>query len=290
MGDDKIRLCDIYIYVKFLKLRVMEKIIVKDLTLQAVRKSAENAEVENAEVVEKRAYYREGRRMKPLERIEYLAQNFDKFLMFNPEYEQTGLMQIAMSATKDVGAYQLGNTEYLDDMLVSRNPMRGARYFVASLGEARNCASAHRRFQRCLCSETYFITCDKDEVHLDKLLGNNDWMYADRVDHALEIVVKKLSGRVEKKASWYVFSYKEFANEFGRVGTYVDRSGQKKLILCMANSGTIVPDIAEDAIKLTKIERNGEYIDIVNQLIRFRMLSDNIIGRVSADNIEEIIR
>lgn len=271
----------------------MEKIIIRDLTLQAVRKSAqvENTEVENAEVVEKRAYYREGRRMKPLERIEYLAKHFDKFLMFNPEYEQTGLMQIAMSATKDVGAYQLGNTEYLDDMLVSRNPMRGARYFVASLGEARNCASAHRRFQRCLCSETYFITCDgKGEVLLDKLLNNNDWMYADRVDHALEIVVKKLSGRIEKKPSWCVFSYKEFTNEFGRVCTYIDRSGQKKLILCMANSGTIIPDIAEDAIKFTKVERNGEYIDIVNQLIRFRMLSDNIIGRVSADNIEEIVR
>ena len=269
----------------------MEKIIVKDLTLQAVRKSAENAEVENAEVVEKRAYFREGRRMRPIEKVEYLAKHFDKFLMFNPEYEQTGLMQIAMSATKDVGAYRLGNTEYLDDMLVSRNPMRGARYFVASLGEARNCASAHRRFQRCLCSETYFIICDKSgEVRLEKLLNNNDWMYADRVDHALKIVVKKLGGRFEEKASWSVFSYKEFANEFGRVCTYVDRSGKKKLILCMANSGTIIPDIAEDAIKFATVERNGEYLDIVNQLIRFRMLSDNIIGRVSADNIEEIVR
>ncbi len=267
-------------------------VIIRDLTLQAVRKSAqvENAEVENAEVVEKRAYFREGRRMRPIEKVEYLAQNFDKFLMFNPEYEQTGLMQIAMSATKDVGAYQLGNTEYLDDMLVSRNPMRGARYFVATLDEVRNCASAHRRFQRCLCSETYFIICDKNgEVRLDKLLNNNDWLFADRVDHALEVVVKKLGGRVEKKAKWGVFSYKEFANEFGRVGAYIDRSGKKKLVFCTANSGTILADISENEIKFAEVERKGERTDIVNPQLRFRLFSDNLVVRVSAENINAVV-
>lgn len=265
-------------------------VIIRDLTLQAVRKSAENAEVENAEVVEKRAYFREGRRMKPLEKVEYLAKHFDKFLMFNPEYEQTGLMQIAMSATKDVGAYQLGNTEYLADVLVSRNPMRGARYFVATLDEVRNCASAHRRFQRCLCSETYFIICDKNgEVRLDKLLNNNDWLFADRVDHALEVVVKKLGGRVEKKAKWGVFSYKEFANEFGRVGAYIDRSGKKKLVFCTANSGTILADISENEIKFAEVERKGERTDIVKPQLRFRLFSDNLVVRVSAENINAVV-
>lgn len=272
----------------------MERIIVKDLTLQAVRKKAENAEVENLEAEEqevRRHSYRDGSRMKPLEKVEYLAKNFDKFLLFNPEFKQTGLMQIAMSATKDVGAYQLGNTEYIEDMLVSRNPMRGAKYFVSAIGEVRNCASAHRRFQRCLCSETYFIICDEFEVvSMEKLLNNNDWLFADRVDHAFEIVVKKLGGRMaERQPQWVSFSYAGI-KDFGRVGFYADIEGEEKLIVCMANSGTILADIAEDEIKFTEVERNGERTDIVNPQLRFRLLSDNLVVRVSADNVNAIMR
>ena len=275
----------------------MERIIIKDLTLQAVRKSAENAEnaevenLENAEEQEVRRHnYRDGSRMKPQERIEYLAKNFDRFLMFNPEYEQTGLMQIAMSATKDVGAYQLGNTEYLADVLVSRNPMRGARYFVATLGEVRNCASAHRRFQRCLCSETYFIVSDEYGVTLEKLLNNNDWLFADRVDHAFEIAVKNFGGEMsEKKPQWVNFSYAGIKN-FGRIGFYTDIEGEDKLILCTANSGTILANIAEDEIKFAEVERKGERTDIVNPQLRFRLLSDNLVVRVSAENINAVMR
>lgn len=268
----------------------MEKIIIRDLTLQAVRKSAEVENLENAEKQEvRRHYYRDGSRMKPLEKVEYLAKHFDKFLMFNPEYEQTGLMQIAMSATKDVGAYQLGNTEYMADILVSRNPMRGARYFVATLDEVRNCASAHRRFQRCLCSETYFITCDEYSVTLEKLLNNNDWLFADRVDHALEIVVKKLGGDMsEKKPQWVNFSYAGI-KDFGRVGFYTDIEGEDKLILCMANSGTILADISENEIKFAEVERKGERTDIVNPQLRFRLFSDNLVVRVSAENINAVV-
>lgn len=269
----------------------MERIIVKDLTLQAVRKKAENAE--NAEKVEnvRRYNYREGSCMKPQEKIAFLARNFDRFLVFNPEYMQTGTLQFAMSATKDVGAYQIGNTEYLDDMLVSRTPVRGARYFVASLGEARNCASAHRRFQRCLCSETYFVTCDENGlVSMEKLLNNNDWLIANRVDYAFEIVVKKLGGMMAKKQpQWVNFSYAEI-KDFGRVGFYTNHEGQSRLILCMANSGTILTDISEEEISLTMVEWNGEFRSVVNQVLRFKMLSDNLIVRVSADNVNAFIK
>lgn len=146
--------------------------------------------------------------MKPYEKVRFLAGHFDRFIEYNPEYVQEGPIQIAVSATKDVGAYQIGPDEYMEDVLVSRMPLRGAKYFVALLGEARNCASSHRRFQRCLYANTFYLHIDgKGVIHLDRLLDNNDWLFADRVDRALEITVERLGGKMSEaeKARWCDF-------------------------------------------------------------------------------------
>lgn len=143
-----------------------KKVIISDLTLSA----AEGV----AETKAKRFWEN---RMKPYEKVRFLAGHFDRFIEYNPEYVQEGPIQIAVSATKDVGAYQIGPDEYMEDVLVSRMPLRGAKYFVALLGEARNCASSHRRFQRCLYANTFYLHIDgKGVIHLDRLLDNNDWL------------------------------------------------------------------------------------------------------------------
>ncbi len=68
--------------------------------------------------------------MKPYEKkVRFLAGHFDCFIEYNPEYVQEGPIQIAVSATKDIGAYQIGPDEYMEDVLVSRMPLRGAKYF-----------------------------------------------------------------------------------------------------------------------------------------------------------------
>lgn len=165
-----------------------KKVIISDLTLSA----AEGV----AETKAKRFWEN---RMKPYEKVRFLAGHFDRFIEYNPEYVQEGPIQIVVSATKDVGAYQIGPDEYMEDVLVSRTPLRGAKYFVALLGEARNCASSHRRFQRCLYANTFYLHIDgKGIIHLDRLLDNNDWLFADRVDRALEIAVKRLGGKCLK--------------------------------------------------------------------------------------------
>ena len=145
-----------------------KKVIISDLTLSA----AEGV----AETKAKRFWEN---RMKPYEKVRFLAGHFDRFIEYNPEYVQEGPIQIVVSATKDVGAYQIGPDEYMEDVLVSRTPLRGAKYFVALLGEARNCASSHRRFQRCLYANTFYLHIDgKGIIHLDRLLDNNDWLFA----------------------------------------------------------------------------------------------------------------
>lgn len=50
--------------------------------------------------------------MKPYEKVRFLAGHFDRFIEYNPEYVQEGPIQIVVSATKDVGAYQIGPDEY----------------------------------------------------------------------------------------------------------------------------------------------------------------------------------
>lgn len=165
-----------------------KKVIISDLTLSA----AEGV----AETKAKRFWEN---RMKPYEKVRFLAGHFDRFIEYNHEYVQEGPIQIAVSATKDVGAYQIGPDEYMEDVLVSRMPLRGAKYFVALLGEARNCASSHRRFQRCLYANTFYLHIDgKGVIHLDRLLDNNDWLFADRVDRALEITVERLGGKMSE--------------------------------------------------------------------------------------------
>ncbi len=258
-----------------------KKVIISDLTLSA----AEGV----AETKAKRFWEN---RMKPYEKVRFLAGHFDRFIKYNPEYVQEGPIQIVVSATKDVGAYQIGPDEYMEDVLVSRTPLRGAKYFVALLGEARNCASSHRRFQRCLYANTFYLHIDgKGVIHLDRLLDNNDWLFADRVDRALEIAVKRLGGKMseEEKPQWCDFSYGEI-KDFGRVGYYAAKDGRKRLIICMLNSGTILPELDANDVKLSVLSRKGEYSDMVNPLLRFRMLSNNIVARVSADNVNAFMR
>ena len=257
-----------------------KKIIVSDLTLSAAEGVGE---------VKSKRYWES--RLKPHEKVELLSKKFDRFLGYNPEYAQEGPVQIVVSATKDVGAYQLGKNEFLEDVLVSKTPLRGSRYFVAQLGEARNCASSHRRFQRCLFANTFYLHIDDAGViHLDKLLDNNDWLYADRVDFALQIVVKRLGGKMsEQQPQWCNFAYSE-VRDFGRVGFYTDGTGQQRAIACMLNSGTILPDIPNAEIKISDPFRKGGHADMVNPLLRFRMVSDNIVTRVSSDNVNAVIR
>lgn len=163
---------------------------------------------------------------------------------------------------------------------------------MALLGEARNCASSHRRFQRCLYANTFYLHIDgKGVIHLDRLLDNNDWLFADRVDRALEITVERLGGKMSEaeKPRWCDFSYGEI-KDFGRVGYYIAKDGKERLIICMLNSGTILPELDANDIKLSVLSRKGEYSDMVNPLLRFRMLSDNIVARVSADNVNAFMR
>lgn len=85
------------------------------------------------------------------------------------------------------------------------------------------------------------------------------------------------------------FSYGEI-KDFGRVGYYIAKDGKERLIICMLNSGTILPELDANDVKLSVLSRKGEYSDMVNPLLRFRMLSDNIVARVSADNVNAFMR
>lgn len=85
------------------------------------------------------------------------------------------------------------------------------------------------------------------------------------------------------------FSYGEI-KDFGRVGYYAAKDGRKRLIICMLNSGTILPELDANDVKLSVLSRKGEYSDMVNPLLRFRMLSNNIVARVSADNVNAFMR
>lgn len=58
----------------------------------------------------------------------------------------------------------------------------------------------------------------------------------------------------------------------------------------MLNSGTILPELDANDVKLSVLSRKGEYSDMVNPLLRFRMLSNNIVARVSADNVNAFMR
>ena len=70
----------------------------------------------------------------------------------------------------------------------------------------------------------------------------------------------------------------------------IAKDGKERLIICMLNSGTILPELDANDIKLSVLSRKGEYSDMVNPLLRFRMLSDNIVARVSADNVNAFMR
>ena len=254
-----------------------QNVVISDLTLSTTER-----------VGEAKCFRRE--HVYPCEKVELFAKKFDCFLMYNPEYVQEGTIQIAVSAAQDVGAYQIGPSEYIEDVLVSKTPIRGAKYFVAKLGETRNCASSYYRFKRCLYANTFYLHVDdKGVVHLDKLLGNNDWLHARRVDHALKIVVERLKGKMsEEKLQWTYFSYGEI-KDFGRVGHYVTADDQKRLIVCMLNSGTILPNIDPSDIKLLGVTKKEGCPYMVTPLLRFRMLSDNVVARVSADSVNTVL-
>lgn len=263
----------------------MDKIIIRDLTwsaLESEKKAKENGL--SFEHSAKAPRYFDNR-MKPCDKMDYLAEKFNHFLDYNPEYSQNGVIQIAVSATKDVGACRIGAEEYLEDVMVSLNPRLGLRFFVATLSEAQNCACTHRRFKRCLCSSTYFLRTDNGDILLDKLLEKDDWLYADRVDHALEQVINLKGGNLlEDVPQWYNITI-DGIKDFCRGRYYIGADNVKHSIMCFANSGTIIDEPTDDICLGDPIERNGRHsIDFNNQLIRFRIMDDKVICRVNSNN------
>lgn len=267
----------------------MDKIIIRDLTwsaLESEKKAKENglgAEQTMEGKPLKASHYWDNR-MKPCEKMDYLVKKFDLFLNYNPEYLQNGVIQIAVSATKDAGAYRIGTEEYLEDVMVSLNPRRGLRFFVATLSEAQNCACTHRRFRRCLCANTYFLRIVNGNIHLDKLLGNDDWLYTDRIDNALEQVINLKGGTLlEDVPQWYKMTI-DGTKDLCRGRFYIGTDEVKHVILCFSNSGSIIDEPAADIYLGEAIKQDGRPIDFNNQLIRFRIMNDKTVHRVDSDN------
>lgn len=215
----------------------------------------------------------------PQQRLRYHALNFGNFLSFNPEYVQEGFVQLAISATKDLGLIEIGiRDQCVSDFLVSKNPMRGTDYYVASLWEAR-AANSFSKLHRCLCAETYYISVDGEEVHLDRLLNNNDWLHGDRIDEAFLYAINKREGKITEASSWCKFSYRHIT-DFGRVCGYENKKGERKVLLCMINSGTIIPDIPEEDIKIKKISAATQQKTFRNEALNFKFDNSNRIMRL----------
>lgn len=259
----------------------MKSLIITDLTLAPVHQ--EN-EIEEDSIKAKAVRYLEGR-MNPQAKVEYLVSQFDKFLDYNPEYLQNGTIQISAGATVDIGAFQLTSKVYVEDMLVSRYPLKGAKCFVGTLSEGRNCHHSNRRTVRCHYSETYYMSVSKDEdIILEKLLGNDDWLNVRNIDHAFKTLADKKKGELlGEKSEWYNFSYGGL-KEIARQRYYKTPEGEKRCLLCLPNSGTLLDVLAFEVVLFEKIERVGTDKDIANQCLRFRMISDEQIVRVSSDN------
>lgn len=207
--------------------------------------------------------------------------------MYNRNYEQSGVIQFAVSAKLDVGNYQIGEKEFVEAILVSKSPLDGANFYVANLEEVRRRAGAVRSARRCHYSRTYYLEQKDGKYHLELLFDNNQWLDARKIEEAFSKLLWIKGGRIGdlddvpvEKASvenWQYFSYGKL-NDVGYV-RYYELFGEKRVFVAMINSGTIL-DVEASELKLletAKSKKSGS--EFSNSLLRFKFMSDNILCR-----------
>lgn len=221
------------------------------------------------------------------ERINQLVSKLDGFFIYNPEYSQTGLIQIAVSAKFDVGCYRVGEKEYLDDLIISKTPQDGTKIYVANLDEVRRRAGAIRLSKRCHYSRTYFLEENNGKMQATMLFENNDWLDAKKIEEAFQKLLWIKTGRHGNledvpmpKASaenWYQFSYGRL-KDVGYVRHY-EFEGEKRVLVAMVNSGTILDVEAQEIVLEKKAKDIKSGSEFSNSVLRFKFMSDTILCR-----------
>ena len=224
------------------------------------------------------------------ERVDELVDNLDGFFAFNPDYEQEGVIQIAVSATADQGTYLYAPEKYAENILVSKTPRKGADFFVAGLGASRFRGGMNVG-KRCLYSRTYYVWKEDGHYRLQLLLNNGEQLIADKVAKAFDEVLRYIGKACVQVGTdeWRKFRLEDGLDSFGRIRFYRDAEDELWVLICMPNSGTILNYPAfeveiGDALKVggyyttrfLSFFVNGENLSPSQTLAQKRLKDDNL--------------
>lgn len=191
------------------------------------------------------------------ERVNELVDNLGGFFAYNPGYVQEGPVQIAVSAKLDEGTYQYSPTDYAENILVSKNPRKGADFYVSDLGGFKKVSGSVGK--RCLFSRTYYIWQELGNYHSHLLLGNGEQFKAAKIDKAFEWLVRRNGGTALKEgAFWFRFELEDRFCSIGRILCYWDKEEDLRVLICIPNSGTIL-DYPAHEIAVGEALESGKY-------------------------------
>lgn len=175
------------------------------------------------------------------DRVDELVDNIGGFFAYNPGYVQEGVIQIAVSATADQGTYLYAPDKYVENILVSKTPRKGADFFVAGLGASRFRGGMNVG-KRCLYSRTYYVWKEDGHYRLKLLLNNGEQLMATKVAKAFDEFLQHLSKAWVQVGTdeWRKFRLSDGLDSFGRIRFYTDEEDELWVLICMPNSGAIL--------------------------------------------------
>lgn len=178
----------------------------------------------------------------------------------------------------------------IDDIFVALGDESGCYNYVATYIEAKNSGSYQRLAKRVLESRTYLLVNNSGNAFLaEQLLGNREWLKADKCLSAIDKIVKFYNSRAASKAlrlkpvdemkmfeCTLMLERTSLKLKAARVQTYADSKGVRTHIVISMNSGkiwmlkddevTFVREVSGKAFIMTNFvmikreDNNGNYL------------------------------
>ena len=217
--------------------------------MEGLNNHAINFSFSNCIANQKKKEHSEKAKMSPEQTVEVWFKNVGEFYRFNPEYA-AGVVQVGVPALKTESyVYEIALGKFLEDVLVTKTAEKGLNWVKATLEEKRNGMTMGKKYVRMHYARTYYVEKFIDGTAKAKLLLDNDeWLIADKVDKAFGFVLGKISGKFLENLDWRTIQYKGYQN-IARVVRYLDKKGNKNVLVCIASSGAILT-MAEDEIEI----------------------------------------